>query len=75
MVEYPNFQRRTSSSKESLLSKLSKVLSVHHEIGTNVANPIDEDNIIGDAEQTQPANMQASAVQCNVRQYTVLAYN
>ena len=32
-------------------------------IGTNVANPIDKDNIIGDAEQVQLTNMRASAVE------------
>ena len=31
--------------------------------GTNVANPIDKDNIIGDAEQIQLTHMRASAVE------------
>ena len=35
--------------------------------GTNVANPIDEDNIIGDAEQIQLTNMRASAVELRAR--------
>ena len=30
------------------------------QFGTKVANPIDEDNIIGDAEQIQLTNMRAS---------------
>ena len=30
------------------------------QIGTNVANPIDKDDIIGKAEQIQLTNMQAS---------------
>ena len=31
----------------------------HSEIGTNVANPSDKDDIIGDSEQIQLTNMQA----------------
>ena len=37
------------------------------DIGTNVANPIDKDDIIGDAEQIQLTNMQASAVELRAR--------
>ena len=36
-------------------------------IGTNVANPIDEDDIIGNAEKIQLTNMQASAVELRAR--------
>ena len=36
-------------------------------IGTNVANPIDEDDIIGDAEPIQLINMLASAVELRAR--------
>ena len=31
----------------------------HSEIGTNVANPSDEDDIIGDSEKIQLTNMRA----------------
>ena len=37
------------------------------QIGTNVANPIDEDDIFGDAEQIQLTNMRASAVELRAR--------
>ena len=32
-------------------------------IGTNVSNPIDQDNIIGDAKQIQLTNKRTSAVE------------
>ena len=35
--------------------------------GTNAANPINEDNIIADAEQIQLTNRQASAVELRAR--------
>ena len=34
---------------------------------TNVTNPIDKDDIIGDAEQIQLTNIQASAVELRAR--------
>ena len=36
-------------------------------IGTSVANPIDQDNIICDVEQIQPTNKRASAVELRAR--------
>ena len=36
-------------------------------IGTNIANPMDEGDIIGDVEQIQLTNMQASAVELRAR--------
>ena len=35
--------------------------------GTKIANPIDKDSIISNAEQIQPTNMGASAVQLRAR--------
>ena len=36
-------------------------------IGTNIANPIDQDNIIGDAEHIQLTNKRASEVKLRAR--------
>ena len=38
-----------------------------HMIGKNIANPIDKDDIIGDAKQIQLTNMRASAVELRAR--------
>ena len=51
----------------ALQAKAMAKTAIKFRTGTNVANPINGDDIIGDAEQIQLTNMRASAVELRAR--------